>query len=64
MYIKLLVTRTNLHTHLKEHQKSFRPSGMMPLESSVFLLEKLTPKSSYKFLSYSILVKNFYGGHQ
>ena len=45
MYIKQLIDITNLHTHLKGHQKAFTPSGVMPLGSSVFLLEKLTTKS-------------------
>ena len=63
MYIKQLIDITNLHTHLKGHQKAFTPSGVMPLGSSVFLLEKLTTKSRViVFLSYNILVKNCYGG--
>ena len=62
MYIKQL---TSLHTHLKGDQKAFTPSRVMPLGSSVLLLEKLTAKSRViEFLSYNILVKNCYGGYQ
>ena len=44
MYIKHVVVRINLPTHLERHQKKLTPNRVMRLGSGVFLPEKLTRK--------------------